>query len=55
MFITPRALNPDEWVSSPYVLPWEKNRGKDEKKWVIMREIRDAASGIPAESALEEI
>ena len=55
MFITMRALSPDEWQSTPYELPWEKNRGKGEKKWAIQRDIRERENGIPAESALEEI
>jgi hypothetical protein len=40
----PKALDPLEWESVAYELPWEKETG--EKKWSIMRRILDEETGI---------
>jgi hypothetical protein len=49
MTLHPKALDPTEWDSVPYTLPWEKNTG--EVTWTIMRELLDDAAGIRAEIA----
>lgn len=46
MIIHSEALKEGEFVSTPYVLPWEK--GYEEPQWQLM----EAAEGISAESAL---
>lgn len=44
MTLHPKALDPLDCHSEPYILPWEKGTG--ERKWSIMRELLDAESGI---------